>query len=436
MSANAVARGREKYVFEGPQEKVSLLAFFTNFLCYDVIAMFAKALLFTVLLLPAGSSPSVCQEPSSNQDQIKYHAEMAKQCLREQPPDLAIPELQKLVAFDPRNVEAPGNLGTLLFFIQCDYNGAVLPLRAAIKLQPDLWKLQALLGLAEVHTSDSTNARKGLETSFPQLQDRKLQVQVGLELVGLYTESGDLDDAAGMILQLRKAYPDNSEVLYAAYRTFSGLSGESMLSLSLVAPDSAPMHQVMAHEELKEGNTNGAVAQFRNAIVIDPQLPGVHFELAELLNTPQDAMVKKEAEKEYRAALMENPLDEKTECRLAEIDAKKGNTSRSYEEYSKAVELQPAVADAKLGLAKTLVEMNQPDKAQALLEETVQLEPTNAVAHYRLGMLYRKNGRVEDAKREVKLYKKYKDMKEELRAVYRDLRVQPSEIRADEPDAK
>ena len=224
--------------------------------------MSAKVLLFTLLLLPAGSIPTVCQETSSTQDQIKYHAEMAQQYLREQKPDLAIPELKKLVALDPRNVEALGNPGTLLFFIQRDYNGAVPPLRAAIELQPDLWKLQALLGLAEEHTSDSTNARKDLEASFPQLQDKKLRVQVGLELVGLYSESGDLDGAAGMILQLRKAYPDNPEVLYAAYRTLSDLSGELMLSLSLAAPDSAPdsaqMHQLLAHEELKEGNTNGA----------------------------------------------------------------------------------------------------------------------------------------------------------------------------------
>jgi cytochrome c-type biogenesis protein CcmH/NrfG len=239
-----------------------------------------------------------------------------------------------------------------------------------------------------------------------------------------------------MTIQLRKEFPVNPEVQYAAYRTFSDLSGESMLSLSVVAPESAQMHQVMAHEELKEGNTNGAIAQFRKAIAIDTHLPAVHFELAELLHTSQDAAVKKEAEKEYRSALIENPLDEKTECRLAEIDAQNGDTSRSYAEYSRAVALQPTDSDAKLGLAKTLIEMNQPDKAQALLEETVQLEPTNAVAHYRLATLYREKGRVEDSKREVDLYKKYKEMKEKLRAVYKDLQVQPSEIRADEPDAK
>ena len=216
--------------------------------------MFPKALLFTLLLLLGGSFPIpiVCQESSSIPDQIRSHAQMAQQYLREQKPELAIPELQKLIALDPGNVDGRGNLGVLLFF-RGDYKQAIPQLQAAIKLQPGLWRIQALLGMAEEHTSDPINARKDLEASFPRLQDKKIQVQVGLELVGLYTESGDLDDAAGVITQLRKANPDNAEVLYAAYRTYSDLSGESMLSLSLVAPDSAQMHQVLAHEEIKEG---------------------------------------------------------------------------------------------------------------------------------------------------------------------------------------
>jgi tetratricopeptide (TPR) repeat protein len=98
--------------------------------------------------------------------------------------------------------------------------------------------------------------------------------------------------------------------------------------------------------------------------------------------------------------------------------------------------LEPADADAKLGLAKTLIEMNQPDKALTLLEQTVQLEPTNALTHYRLGALYRKLGRVEGAPREGELYKKYRGMKEKLRSIYKELQIQPSEIRDDEPDEK
>ena len=77
---------------------------------------------------------------------------------------------------------------------------------------------------------------------------------------------------------------------------------------------------------------------------------------------------------------------------------KKETSNSRTRNTAKAVELQPADADAKLGLAKTLIEMNQPDKALPLLEDAVQLEPTNATAHYRLATLYRKMGRADDAK--------------------------------------
>jgi cytochrome c-type biogenesis protein CcmH/NrfG len=380
---------------------------------------------------------ALCFSQSAEDQQANFaaHMQKAQAFLDQKRPDLAIPELQAAAAINPENVETQGNLGVLLYF-QGKAADAIPHLRVAIERQPGLGKIQGLLGLAEVHTLDFAQGRKDLAAAFPLIADQKFKVEVGLELVSLDTQSGDLEEAGAILAQLRKAFPDNPEVLYAAYRTYSDLAGESMLSLSLAAPDSAQMHQMMAHEYTRQGNNNGAVEQFRKAIAIDPHLPGVHFELAELLYGSQNPAVKQEAEQEYRAALAENPQDEKAIFRLAEIDAQKGNTQLSYQEYTKAVALQPADADAKLGLAKTLIEMNQTDKALTLLEQTVQLEPTNATAHYRLGTLYRKIGRAEDAKKEIELYKKFKDMKEKLRALYKDLQIQPKEITADEPDQK
>jgi Tfp pilus assembly protein PilF len=392
-----------------------------------------------VLLLCA--TLSLSQTAEDKQQEFAAHMQKAHGYLDQKQPALAIPEFQAAMAIDPENVDAQANLGVLLFFQgkaadSIPHFRAALAARAARKeeQQPGLAKIQGLLGMAESRTLDFTNARKDMEAAFPALQDARFQVQLGLELAGLDTESGDLDKAASVLAQLRKAEPDNQEVLYAAYRTYSDLAGESMLALSLAAPDSAQMHQLLAHEDARQGNTNGAIAQYRKAIAIDPNLPGVHFELAELLRTSADETVKKEAEQEYHAALLENAQDEKSILRLAEIDAQKGNTEQSYKEYTKATELQPSDADAKLGLAKSLIAMNQSDKALPLLEQTVQQEPTNATAHYRLATLYRKLGRVDDAKRETELYKKFKEMKEKLQALYKELQVQPKEIRADEQD--
>jgi len=383
------------------------------------------------LLLAAASS--LAQANGDQQQEFAAHIQRAKGYLDQKQPALAIPELQAAVAIDPTNADAQANLGVLLFF-QGKAAESIPHFRAALKGQPGLAKIQGLLGMAESRTLDFANARKDMEAAFPSLEDHRFQVQLGLELVGLDTESGDLEKAADVVAQLRKANPDSPEVLYAAYRTYSDLAGESVLALSLAAPDSAQMHQLLAHEDTRQGNTNGAIAQYRKAIAIDPHLPGIHFELAELLHLSTDETVKKQAEQEYRAALQENAQDEKTILRLAEIDAQKGNIEQSFQGYTKAVQLQPGDADAKLGLAKTLIAMNQSDKALAVLEDTVKLEPTNATAHYRLATLYRKIGRADDAKREVELYQKFKDMKEKLRALYKELQVQPKEIRENEQD--
>jgi len=380
---------------------------------------------------------SLCfsQAVEDKQASFAAHIQKAKGYLDEKRPDLAIPELRAAAAIDPESVETQGNLGVLLYF-QGKAGDAIPHLRAAVARQPGMFKIQGLLGLAEVHTLDFVQGRRDLEAVFPLVTELKFKVEVGLELVGLYTQSGELEEAGTVLAQLRKVAPDNAEVLYASYRTYSDLSGESMLALGLAAPDSAQMHQMLAHEEARQGNTNGAVEQYHKAIAVDPHLPGVHFELAELLRTSQETAIKQAAEKEYQAAIKENPHDEKAILRLAEIDAQKGNLPEAYKGYTKAATLQPSDADAKLGLAKTLIEMNQPDQAQKLLEETVQLEPTNATAHYRLGTLYRKIGRAEDAKTEVELYKKYKDMKEKLHTLYKELLIQPKEIEPDEKDEK
>jgi cytochrome c-type biogenesis protein CcmH/NrfG len=387
-----------------------------------------------VLFLLLAGCPGWSQS-AGDQEAFAGHIQKAHAFLSQKRPDLAIPELQAAAAINPENVETQANLGVLLYF-QGKPSDAVPHLRAAVERQSGMVKIQGLLGLAEIRTLDFAQGRKDLEAAFPLIAEPKFKVEVGLELVGAYTQTGDLDEASPILAQLRKTDPENPEVLYAAYRTYSDLAGESMLALSLAAPDSAQMHQMMAHEENRQANVSGAAEQLRKAISIDPHLPGAHFELAELLHASDNPAVKKEAEQEYRAALAQNPQDEKAMFRLAEIDAANGNTQQAYEKYSKAVELQPADADAKLGLAKALISLNRKDEARKLLEQTVQLEPTNATAHYRLGTLYREDGRTEDAKREIELYKKYKDMKEKLRTLYKELQIQPKEISADEPDQK
>jgi len=78
--------------------------------------------------------------------------------------------------------------------------------------------------------------------------------------------------------------------------------------------------------------------------------------------------------------------------------------------------------------------MNRGRKAKCMRR---RIAPTgDCAAHSRLGTLHRTMGRTEDAKTQIELYKKHKDMKEKLRALYKALQIQPKEISADEPEQK
>ena len=129
-----------------------------------------------------GSLQCVSQSAPSRQEQIESHSRQAQEYLKEKKLDLASSEFAAIVALDPNNVDARGNLGVLLFF-QGKYAEAIPQLRAALKLQPNLWKIQALLGIAEKRTGDFQEARSDLEKAFPQVQEQKIRIETGMELI-------------------------------------------------------------------------------------------------------------------------------------------------------------------------------------------------------------------------------------------------------------
>ena len=364
------------------------------------------------------------QSAPDKQPQIESHSRLAQEFLRKGQPDLAVGEFRAILALDPNNVDARGNLG-VTFFFQSDYAKAVPQLRSAIKLRPNLWKIQALLGISEKRLGQAASAQADLEQSFPQLKEEKLRIQAGLELIEIYYAAGHLDKAAGVAGVLRQLAPTDTDILYTAYRIYADLAGESMLTMAMLAPKSARMHQVMAQEMARQGNTEGAIAHYREAVKMDPRLPGLRFELAEALNLSASPSDQEQVEKEYQAALSDNPFDEKAECRLGEIALRASDLESALAHYSRALELQPNDADACLGIGKTLTQMHRTTDAETYLKRAAQLEPFTAATHYRLSLVYRAAGRISDAQRELAEFQRLKDMKERLKQVYQEMRLQP-----------
>ena len=214
--------------------------------------MRVKAVLLSLLFLsgvvipaPRQTAPSAKDQGTKDQgatdqgtkDQIELHSRMAQQYLTQRRPDLAIPELEKVVALDPKNADANGNFGVLMFF-RGDYKDAIPHLRAAMEMKPDLSKIQGLLGLAEVQLGNRGTSRADLEAAFPHLTEEKFQLEVGRALIDNYTATDDLDKAAATVSALLVSRPTDVSLLYMSYRIHSDLAGRAMLTLALTAPGS------------------------------------------------------------------------------------------------------------------------------------------------------------------------------------------------------
>jgi tetratricopeptide (TPR) repeat protein len=360
------------------------------------------------------STPASSQPALDTRQQIEAHSRAAQSFLSEKKTELAIPEFRAIVQLDPANIEAHANLGVLLYFAG-KYSEAIPELRTAVQLQPGLFKIQALLGMAEKRSGDSASARTDLERAVPE----------------------ELDSASILIGILHNIDPENQEVLYASYRIHSDLAREAMLSLSITAPKSAIMYQMIAHELARRGDSATAIKSYREALKIDPNLPGLHFELAEMLSTlPVTDQTRSEAKSEYEAALLQNPLDEKAILRLGESADRDNDLKKAHDLYARAVALEPNDPAADEGLAKVLVSMDQPDEARKLFERALQLDPTNPIIHFRLSALYRQMGRTEDMKHEIDEYRKYKSLKEKLRDTYHNMHLDADTPEPDDPELK
>ena len=278
--------------------------------------------------------------------EMQAHLARAQQAVADKQFEAAIRELNAVLALDPKNVEARGNLGVVQF-LQGNFAAASQNLRQALRLQPSLWKAQAILGLCEKAQGRFDAAQALLEKSFPHLQDPKLQIRAGMALAELDYEHRDLEKTAAVLSVLQKRDPTNVDVLYVLHRVHTDLATQARDALALVAPNSARMHQLLAQHLVTEGDAKGAIAQYREAIKIEPRLPGAHFELGEaILEDFTSEQSQQDAQKEFETALAVNPGDARAECRLGALLSLHGDVDAALRHYQHAVELAPDDAEA------------------------------------------------------------------------------------------
>jgi tetratricopeptide (TPR) repeat protein len=384
-----------------------------------------RPLVLFFTLLASALAGMAAQTGTTRAAAIHDHLQKAAEYLKTNDPNSAVKEFDAVLALDPKNAEAYTNLGVIAFF-QRDYRSASQNLRKALVIEPSLEKAQALLGICEKRLGNPS-ARALLEKSFAKLKDKRLRLQVGLELAGLYEQQGDAGAVASVMRSLVDLDPDNVDVLFMAQRVYSELGDDTLNKLAVLAPGSARMQQVIAERLINGGDLKGAIDHYRRALEIDPRLPGVHFELGEavLESSPSDAGTQAEAQKELEAAVAIDGDTAKTECEFGRIASAQSKPDQAFAHYQRAYQLNPNEVQAQMGLAKLWMMQEKPQEAIKYLRMAVQTDPLNGEAHYRLALACRDLNLADEAEKEMHLFQEIKKTKDQVKELYHQMNRQP-----------
>ena len=189
----------------------------------------------------------------------------------------------------------------------------------------------------------------------------------------------------------------------------------------------------MAHYNLgialnDQGDTDGAIAHYRQAIELRPSYAEAHYNLGRLLvqkglldeaiahyekaleMNPADAEAHNnlgatlfanghvdEAIAHYRKALAIKPDYADVSCNLASALLSKGDLDGVISYYSACLAVSPDQAEAQYNLASALFRTGRMDEAIAHYQKVLELRPENVDARANLGSLFLAKGRIRDA---------------------------------------
>ena len=367
---------------------------------------------------------------------IQAHLRKAAEYLRANNLNSATREFDAVLVLDPNNAEAFANLGVIAF-ARRDYQSAAQNLRHALAIDPSLTRTEALLGICERRLGQAS-AQERLEKTSPQLKDKNLRAQVGLELANLYYAEGNLDRAATTMRSLVDLDPENADILYMAQRIYYELADDTLNKLAIIAPGSARMQQVIAERLINEGNLKSATEHYRKVLEMNPRVPGVHYELAEAIleSAPNDPAAQAEAEKELEDAVKMDGDSDRTECMFARIALRRSGQEDASAHYQRALTLNPGSAEAQLGLGRLLAGMEKPREAVKYLRMAVESDPLNEQAHYWLASVSKKLELKEESEKEFRLFREIKETKAQLKELYRQMNKRSPDRQESIPDAE
>lgn len=309
---------------------------------------------------------------------------------------------KSILTRQPNDAEAFAHLG-LLEARQKHYKEAIPYYRKALALSPNVPGLEIDLGLSLFKTGDLHGAIQAFEPALKaepasSPESTRLATLIGLAHYGLgeyvaavpYLKRAAAADSANLPLRMALAQSCMSAKQYQCVL-------DTYRQILAINPNSAEADVLAgeAYDEMK--NEAGAVEQFQAAVKADPKLPNVHFGYGYLLWKAEKLDA---ASEQFRAELSNNPDSALALTYLADSQIKLDHPEQAQDYLERAIHMDPSIALAHLDLGIVYTDQGKKEEALRELELAEELEPHESTIHWQLGRLYQSMGRRAEAKAE------------------------------------
>ena len=206
---------------------------------------------------------------------------------------------------------------------------------------------------------------------------------------------GNLTLAVSELRTWLKTRPGDLQASYLLARTYQHISLSLLGRLLADLPESYSAHMLLAETYENSESYDKAIAEYRKAEQMAPDLPGIHYSLGHLLAKIGN---REQAMAELNAALRLNPNDARANAELGSILVALGDQSKGIACLKKALFIEPDLWEAHRDLGEAYYNQKDFTTAAAELQKAINHDPDGS-AHYQLGLVYRALGRSVDARR-------------------------------------
>lgn len=272
---------------------------------------------------------------------------------------------------------------------------AIKEYQEALRLDPDFAEARGNLGTSYLQKGLSDDAAVELTRASKSLSDPR----VHQGLARIFSDRKFYTLALYHYGEARRLLPDDPAILAGIAEVYDSMglvqNAEEGFKKALMQESGFEKARLgLAMLYMKKDQPDKAIAELRNALVINPANKEVHAMLGEILEKRGD---RDGARKEF--ALAGKSLDLSPEERLQKGDEylKAKDYEKAAAEYLPALQARPDWAEALQKMGDARMAMGQDEEAIASYREALRNKLENAEIHYNLGVLYERRNLLDEA---------------------------------------